>query len=211
MPRAKKSSGNKLVVSEVPTGRTDNAVIITLSKEELQKYINREKTHFFRVNPWNQNVTKVWLYIKDPVKCITHVAMVGPLKAKGELGPLGKSNVAFNSGILNNGRHKLKAAYELTSILKLSRDMEFMHIIENRYSKPTANGNVYADKLIITKGEGELVAEHVPPHDHFRFGPFEISLSPKLQFTFVLVARAVFPIHSPVCYYGTRTNQSPDM
>ncbi|KAF3191511.1 hypothetical protein TWF106_009395 [Orbilia oligospora] len=161
MPRAKKSSGNKLVVSEVPTGRTDNAVIITLSKEELQKYINREKTHFFRVNPWNQNVTKVWLYIKDPVKCITHVAMVGPLKAKGELGPLGKSNVAFNSGILNNGRHKLKAAYEVTSILKLSRDMEFMHIIENRYSKPTANGNVYADKLM----SDEL--EEVPLHRIF--------------------------------------------
>ncbi|KAK6516344.1 hypothetical protein TWF506_006253 [Arthrobotrys conoides] len=148
MPRAKKPTVDKLVATEVPTGRTDSAIIITLSKEELQKYIDREKTYFFRINPWNQNVTKVWLYIKDPIKCITHVAVVGPLKARGDLGPLGRSNAAFNSGILNNGRHKFKAAYEVTSILKLAREMEFMHIIENRYSKPTANGNVYADKMM---------------------------------------------------------------
>ncbi|KAK6509065.1 hypothetical protein TWF481_003829 [Arthrobotrys musiformis] len=154
MPRARKSGGSELIVTEVPKGRTDTAIVITISKEELQKYIDREKTHFFRTNAWNENVKKVWIYVKDPVKCITHVAMVGPLRAKSELGPLGKSSVAFNSGILNNGRQKYKAAYEITSISKLSREMEFMHIISRGYSKPTANGNVYADSVMSKELDG---------------------------------------------------------
>ncbi|KAK6357513.1 hypothetical protein TWF718_001822 [Orbilia javanica] len=154
MPRAKKSSDNELVATEVPDGRTNTAIVITLSKEELQKYATREKTHFFRINPWNENVTKVWLYVKDPVKCITHVAMVGPLKARGELEPMGKSNNAFNTGILNNGRYKYKAAYEVINMYKLSREMEFLYIVGMGYNKPTANGNVYADKLMSEELDG---------------------------------------------------------
>ncbi|RVD81075.1 uncharacterized protein DFL_008952 [Arthrobotrys flagrans] len=80
--------------------------------------------------------------------------MVGPLRAKGELGPLGRSNVAFNSGILNNGRHKYKAAYEITSISKLAPEMEFMHMVENGYSKPTSNGDVYADRMTSEELDG---------------------------------------------------------
>ncbi|KAK6536065.1 hypothetical protein TWF281_000311 [Arthrobotrys megalospora] len=155
MPRARKSGGRgELIPTQVPTGRTDTAILLTLSKEDLQKYIDREKNCFFRINPWNQNVLKVWIYVKDPVKSVTHVAFVGPLKTKGEVGPIGHSNVAFNSGVLNNGRQKYKAAYEVHGLYKLSREMEFVHIVGNRYSKPIANGNVYVNETMAQELDG---------------------------------------------------------
>ncbi|KAK6362828.1 hypothetical protein TWF730_000281 [Orbilia blumenaviensis] len=157
MPRAargKKSGSSPAVPSAVPLGRTDSAVLITVSKAELQKYINREKKFLFKVNPWCDKVTKVWFYVKDPVKCITHVAIVGPMKKHGELQPLGPSNAAFNAGILNNGRHRYNAAYEITSLQKLSREMEFMYIASNGYTKPTSNGNMYVDLAMAEELDG---------------------------------------------------------
>ncbi|KAF3916504.1 hypothetical protein ABW20_dc0101169 [Dactylellina cionopaga] len=146
MPRTKifRRPG-ELVPTQVPKGRVETDMIISLSKEELESYLKKEKTHFFRVNPWNSNVQRVWLYVKDPIKCITHVAYIGPVKAKGELGPVGQCNKAFNSGSLNNGRYKYKAAYEVRGVCKLAEAMPYSYIIQNGFTRPIGQANVYTD------------------------------------------------------------------
>ncbi|EPS39358.1 hypothetical protein H072_6876 [Dactylellina haptotyla CBS 200.50] len=146
MPRTKKSRGSdELVPTEVPQGRVDTDIILSCSESELEAYIKREKNCFFRTNPWNANVERIWLYIKDPIKSITHVAYVGPLKKKGELGPIGQCNKAFNAGSLNKGRSVYRAAYEIRGISRLAESMDYSYLLANGYTRAVGHSNVYTD------------------------------------------------------------------
>ncbi|KAK6538196.1 hypothetical protein TWF694_011078 [Orbilia ellipsospora] len=146
MPRAKSSKRTSklaMVPTQVPEGRSASDIIISASEEELEEYTSQEKQFLFRVKPWGTEVSRIWLYIKDPVKSVTHVATVGKTKVKGELDEDVKNGAAFNKGSLHGGRGAYRAAYEILSMSELEDPMAYSHLIEKKYTRAIGNANVY--------------------------------------------------------------------
>ncbi|KAF3940181.1 hypothetical protein ABW19_dt0203101 [Dactylella cylindrospora] len=146
--RKSTSSTELLIASPVPVDRIGTDVVITVSESIRSDFLTKVQKTLFCINPYVGDVRRVWIYTKDPVKAVTHVITLGPMKIKGEINPDGLHHAAFNAGSYMVGKHKYKAAYNITSIHELDKPLEFARIIDEGWTKPVANGNVYLDSIM---------------------------------------------------------------
>ncbi|KAF7880754.1 uncharacterized protein EAF01_011919 [Botrytis porri] len=136
--------------------RSDSSdVFISIYPTTVETIISREKNHEFRSYGFPATVSRIWIYQTRPRSTLTHMAVIGPPKAPGDITKLdGLGNSEFNKG-----EKRSKFAYEILELYALANPMTLEELKSRQWFKAAPQKYNKVPPAVL----GELIANLLPP------------------------------------------------
>ncbi|TGO54367.1 hypothetical protein BCON_0108g00130 [Botryotinia convoluta] len=136
--------------------RSDSSdVFVSIYPAHVENIISREKNHEFRSYSFPATVSRVWIYQIRPLSTLTHMAVIGPPKAPGEITNLdGLGNSEFNKG-----EKRSKFAYEILELYALANPMTLEELKSRQWFKAAPQKYNKVPPAVL----GELIENLLPP------------------------------------------------
>ncbi|TGO14155.1 hypothetical protein BTUL_0057g00210 [Botrytis tulipae] len=136
--------------------RSDSSdVFVSIYPTHVENIISREKNHEFRSYSFPATVSRIWIYQIRPLSTLTHMAVIGPPKAPGEITNIdGLGNSEFNKG-----EKRSKFAYEILELYALANPMTLEELKSRQWFKAAPQKYNKVPPAVL----GELIANLLPP------------------------------------------------
>ncbi|TEY38468.1 hypothetical protein BOTCAL_0489g00020 [Botryotinia calthae] len=136
--------------------RSDSSdVFISIYSADMENIISREKNHEFRSYSFPVTVSRIWIYQTRPLSTLTHMAVIGPPKAPGEI----KNLDGLGNGEFNKGEKRSRFAYEILELYALANPMTLEELKSRQWFKAAPQKYVKVPPAVL----GELIANLLPP------------------------------------------------
>ncbi|KAK2049765.1 hypothetical protein LZ31DRAFT_548943 [Colletotrichum somersetense] len=145
--------------------RTD--IFISIHPEHMEEIISGRKNHEFRNYKIPHTVSRMWLYITQPVAELKYMACFSDAKSPGEIGEDGIGNAEFNQKKGSKFAYHLYKLYELNDPLSLQymMDRDYLHGPPQKYTyvPPAVVGHLMANLRCSVFGDDEDEEDEAGP------------------------------------------------
>ncbi|KAK2002303.1 hypothetical protein LX36DRAFT_652356 [Colletotrichum falcatum] len=145
--------------------RTD--IFISIHPEHMEEIVSGRKNHEFRNYKIPHTVSRMWLYITQPVAELKYMACFSDAKTPGEIDEDGVGNAEFNQKKGSKFAYHLYKLYELNDPLSLQymMDRDYLHGPPQKYTyvPPAVVGHLMANLRCSVFGDDEDEEDEAEP------------------------------------------------
>ncbi|KAK2013341.1 hypothetical protein LZ32DRAFT_530407 [Colletotrichum eremochloae] len=145
--------------------RTD--IFISIHPEHMEEIVSGRKNHEFRNYKIPHTVSRMWLYITQPVAELKYMACFSDAKSPGEIDEDGIGNTEFNQKKGAKFAYHLYKLYELNDPLSLQymMDRDYLHGPPQKYTyvPPAVVGHLMANLRCSVFGDDEDEEDETEP------------------------------------------------
>ncbi|KAK1589769.1 uncharacterized protein LY79DRAFT_556272 [Colletotrichum navitas] len=145
--------------------RTD--IFISIHPEHMEEIVSGRKNHEFRNYKIPHTVSRMWLYITQPVAELKYMACFSDAKSPGEIDEDGIGNAEFNQKKGSKFAYHLYKLYELNDPMSLQymMDRDYLHGPPQKYTyvPPAVVGHLMANLRCSVLGDDEDEEDEAEP------------------------------------------------
>ncbi|GKT57855.1 hypothetical protein ColTof4_09837 [Colletotrichum tofieldiae] len=161
--------------------RTD--IFISIHPEHMEEIVAGRKNHEFRNYKIPHTVSRMWLYITQPVAELMYMACFSDAKSPGEIDEDGIGNANFNQKKGSKFAYHLYKVYELNDPLSLQymMDRDYLHGPPQKYTyvPPAVVGHLMANLRCSVYGDDEDEEDEAEPEPETgRGGSLHVAVGP---------------------------------